>query len=97
MSVIETLTFRLGPHVDAAAFLDADKRVQAEFVYQQPGVVRRTTARGDNGEWIVLSLWRSAADADAAATLSTRDPAAAAFAACLEPSSGRTTRYAALD
>jgi hypothetical protein len=36
--VIEIMRFRLRPGADEAAFLAADKRVQEEFAYQQPGL-----------------------------------------------------------
>jgi hypothetical protein len=97
MAMLETATFRLAPGVDEAAFLDADSRVQTEFVYQQPGLVRRTTARGRDGDWIVIVLWASDADADAAAARAPGDEAAVAFTACLDPGSVRTARYALLD
>ena len=44
MPVIETMTFRLAPGADEQAFLDADRRVQTDFAYRQPGLMRRTTA-----------------------------------------------------
>jgi hypothetical protein len=62
MAVIETLTFRLTANTDDAAFLAADRRLQTEFVYHQPGLVRRTTARNDDGEWFVVTLWHSGSD-----------------------------------
>jgi hypothetical protein len=55
--IVETLTFRLRPGADEAAFLAADKRVQAEAVPNRPGFLRRTTARGHDGGWIVITLW----------------------------------------
>jgi uncharacterized protein (DUF2237 family) len=64
--MIELLRFRLQPGTDEEAFLRADKQVQEEFAYQQPGLLRRTTARGKDGWWIVVDRWRSATDADAA-------------------------------
>jgi hypothetical protein len=65
--VIEIMRFRLAPGRDEAEFIAADRRLQQEFAYQQPGLVRRTTARGADGDWVVIDLWRSAADADACA------------------------------
>jgi hypothetical protein len=47
VAVIETMTFRLRPGVDEAEFLGVDKRLQSEFAYQQPGLVRRTTGHAD--------------------------------------------------
>ena len=62
--MIEIFSFKLLPGADEAAFLAADKRLQAEFAYQQPGLMRRTTARATDGEWVVIDPWRSEADAD---------------------------------
>ena len=87
------MRFRLAPGTDEAAFLAADKRVQEDFAYQQPGLLRRTTARGPGGDWIVIDLWRSAADADACDERWERDPVAQAFMARLDRSSVSTERY----
>ncbi|HXQ74976.1 MAG TPA: hypothetical protein VN791_00670 [Acidimicrobiales bacterium] len=65
--MIEIMTFRLSPGADEEAFRAADGEVQSDFAYQQPGLLRRTTARGADGGWIVIDLWRS----DAAATVRT--------------------------
>jgi hypothetical protein len=72
--MIEILTFRLAPDVGEEAFLAADKRVQVEFAYQQPGLQRRTTARAADGEWTVVDLWRSAEEADATEERWDQDP-----------------------
>ena len=64
MSIVEITTFRLAEGVTDDAFLALDKRIQTELVPNQPGFLRRTTARhGD--DWLVVTLW--ATDADAAA------------------------------
>jgi hypothetical protein len=97
MSVIETMTFRLDPATDESAFLAADRRVQTEFAYQQPGLLRRTTAHGDNGEWIVVDVWRSAADADACAERWNGDPRTSELMALVDESTVQTRRYATLD
>ncbi|MGH9298267.1 MAG: hypothetical protein ACRDZP_09900 [Acidimicrobiales bacterium] len=65
MAVIEVTTFRLRPRSDEAAFLEADSLAQAEMS-RTAGMLRRTTARAAGGEWLVVTLWRSEADADAA-------------------------------
>jgi hypothetical protein len=100
MAVIETMTFRLVHGADVAAFLNADKRLQSEFAYQQPGLVRRTTACGEGssaGEWIVIDLWQSAEAADDAAARWDDDETAMAFMALVDPSSVRVRRYTDLD
>jgi len=91
------MRFRLPPGADEAAFLAADRRLQEEFAYQQPGLLRRTTARGEDGRWIVIDLWRSAADADACDARWGHDPVAQAFMAQVDRSSVATERYFPLD
>lgn len=91
--MIELMRFRLAPGRDMAEFLAADRRVQEDFAYHQPGLLRRTTARAEDGSWIVIDLWRSAADADACDARWEDDPVAQAFMALLDRSSVRTERY----
>jgi hypothetical protein len=100
MAVIETMTFRLVEGADVEAFLRADKRLQSAFAYQQTGLVRRTTARGEGsaaGEWIVIDLWRSAEDTDRAAARWEEDESARAFMSLVDPGSVRVRRYTDLD
>lgn len=55
--IIEVRTFRLSG--DEAAFLEADGAEQRALCVRNRGLIRRTTARGDNGEWLVITLWDS--------------------------------------
>ena len=87
------MRFRLRPGADEAAFLAADKRVQEEFAYQQPGLLRRTTARGQDGRWIVIDLWRSEADSDACDARWELDPVPQAFMGLVDRSSVTVDRY----
>ena len=91
------MRFRLLSRSDEAAFLAADRRVQEEFAYQQPGLLRRTTACGEDGGWIVIDLWRSAADADACDARWEHDPVTQGFMALLDRASVSTERYVPLD
>jgi len=79
MAVIETTTFRLADGVDEAAFLQADEEVRTGFLYHQPGMARATTARTDDGEWMVVVLWASYEDADAAAEVEETNAAVERF------------------
>src|SRR5438105_62108 len=97
MALIEILAFQLAAGVDDDEFLRADRAVQDEFVPFLPGFIRRTTARGDGGQWLVVTLWGSAADADACERAAKDHPAAAALAALLDSSSVRSKRYTTLD
>jgi hypothetical protein len=99
MAVIETMTFRLVGGTDDEAFLAVDKRLQSDFAYQQPGLVRRTIARGQGdrtGEWIVIDLWDSPEDADAAARWDD-DLTAREFMALVDAGTVEIRRYADLD
>ena len=100
MGVIETMTFRLREDADEAAFLAVDKRLQSDFAYQQPGLVRRTTARGQGAranEWLVVDLWWSADAADACAQRWDGDPLAQELMSFVDRDSVDVRRYADLD
>lgn len=100
VAVIETMTFRLIDGAEDAAFLAVDKRLQSDFAYRQPGLVRRTTGRGQGdvvGEWIVIDLWRSAEDADHAATRWDDDSTAQEFMSFVDPPTLEVRRYTDLD
>jgi len=64
--VIEHRTFRLREGADPAAFVEADAQFTQAVAYHQPGIARRTLARAEDGEWLVETLWWSAAHAEAA-------------------------------
>ena len=96
MSVIETMTFRLRVGADEEAFLAVDTRLQSDFAYQQPGLVRRTIARGRGDraqEWIVVDVWWSAENADACAHRWEHDALAQEFMAFLDPTTVDVRRY----
>jgi hypothetical protein len=95
--MIEIMSFRLAPGADEEAFLTADSEVQSDFAYRQPGLLRRTTARGPDGAWIVIDLWRSATDADATTALWGEDPVTARFMSFVDTATVSTARYDTLD
>ncbi len=95
--MITILTFRLKSGADEAAFVAADKRVQAEFAYQQPGLMRRTTARGEDGEWVIVDVWRSAEDEERTEAIWGQDPVTADFMSYVDGPSVRSARYFELD
>ena len=95
--MIETMRFRLSSGADESAFAEVDKRVQTVFAYQQPGLIRRTAAHGDDGSWIVIDLWRSKEDADSCAEIWGDDPVTAAFMAFVDESTVQIERYQSLE
>jgi hypothetical protein len=95
--LIEIFSFKLLAGADEAAFLAVDKQLQAEFAYQQPGLMRRTTARATDGEWVVIDLWRSEADADRTSNVWGNDPVTAEFQSFVDPDTVRVRRFDELD
>lgn len=71
--------------------------MQTGFAYQQPGLVRSTTARGEDGRWLVLQIWSTAADADAARDRFDESPLAAAFMAFVDAATLTVERFTGLD
>ena len=96
MSVIEVTTFRLADSDAEAAFLAADRAVQAASAPRK-GFLRRTTAKGESGTWLVLSLWASATDADASAATPFEEAASRSFPTLVEATSSETQRFRTLD
>jgi len=96
VALIETMTFRLRDGADQEAFLAVDKRLQSEFAYQQPGIIRRTIARGTGahaGELIVVDLWWDAELADACARRWETDALAQEFMSFVDRESVDVRRY----
>ena len=95
--MIEITTFRLVSDADGEAFRAADRTVQTRFAYRQAGLLRRTTATGRDGEWVVISLWSDEADADAARRRWDDDGDAAEFLAFVDRTTLRSQRFDTLD
>ena len=94
--IVENRTFRLSAGVADDEFVRADAACQTGFVYRQRGLIRRTTARGADGSWLVATLWDSLDDAEAAERAELGDPAAARWLSLLDPASMETRRFEAL-
>ena len=96
MSIVEITTFRLAEGVTDASFLALDRRLQTELVPNQPGFLRRTTARhGD--DWLVVTLWSTEDAAGAFLRAVEADPLQVEFEHAVEAGSFHLDRYATLD
>jgi hypothetical protein len=71
--------------------------VQADFAYQQPGLLRRTPAPPERWSWAVLDIWSSAEAADACDARWSEDPLAQEFMAFVDAATVRTARFFELD
>jgi hypothetical protein len=95
--VIEMMRFRLAPDAAEDEFLAADRSVQEDFAYQQPGLLRRTTARDDQGNWLVIDLWRSRADSSASESRWDGDPVVERFMSFVDRGTLSVEHYETLD
>jgi heme-degrading monooxygenase HmoA len=91
--VVEITTFRLRDGVDSDEFIAADHRVQIEVFPNTPGYLRRTTARSDDGVWLVVVLWADHVDVDQFNAAASAQPAQAAFDELIEAGSRSSERY----
>ncbi len=66
------------PGVSLEALLQADKKMEQEFVAKQKGFIDREVAVGEDGEVLVVVRWETLDDANAAAAAFMNDPAAKA-------------------
>jgi hypothetical protein len=82
--VIEISRFRLRDGQDVDDFIDVDAAYQTDFIYQQPGIVRRVVAHDLDGHWIVITNWRSKKDAENAKRAMSSSDAAARFELAVE-------------
>ena len=96
MSVVEITMLRLAAGVSDGAFLAIDHRIQTQLVPNQPGFVRRTTARR-GGEWLVVTLWASERDATAFERSVADDPLHLEFEHAAEAGTLHRARYLTLD
>jgi hypothetical protein len=96
VSVVEITTFQLAAGADETSFLAADRRVQTELVPNQPGFMRRTAARRDDG-WLVVTLWGSEELARDFDSVARGHPVQEAFDSFIEPGTLATRRYETLD
>ena len=94
MAVLEVCTFAVTADDDAV--IEADARLQTDFAYRQPGLLRRTTARGDGSRWCVVTLWGSTEDAERAEQAAAEDDVASAFWSLVDRDTVRVERYTLL-
>jgi hypothetical protein len=84
--IIEVRTFRPRAGVEEAELRAVEADVHAAAMHCD-GMVRRTTAIGEDGEWLVLQLWSNAAAAAAGGAVGS------ALEALAEPGSVAVRRY----
>jgi len=83
--------------VEDAAFVGADAAAQVGLYNLRHGLLRRTTARGDDGGWVTITLWADADSATGAAAVAAEDPLALAVVDLVDTSTLEVRRFHELD
>jgi hypothetical protein len=86
MAVLEVETFTLTSGTDSVAFRNLDEQMQEWCYVNRPGLARRTTARNDDGTYVVITLFGDASQADATYFMNTNQVVSAWSAAITESS-----------
>lgn len=85
-AIMEVVLFQIDSIVSEQAFLTLFRQTES-LLRGQPGFVSRQLIRAEDGVWSDLVLWRSRAEAEAAAAQVMADPAFAPFMAAIRPES----------
>ena len=91
--VIEIATFKLKDGISFEQFKPFDKAVEIGHVAKQAGFISRESAKGENGEWLVVVHWESLKDADASMNSFMTAEAAGEFMSHIDASSMIMKRY----
>lgn len=91
--VIEIATFTLKDGVSYEDFAPIDKAVEMEHVSKQAGFISRESAKGQNGEWLVVVHWSTIEDADASMNSFMSAEAASGFMEKIDASTMSMKRY----
>jgi hypothetical protein len=86
MAVLEVETFTLAPGTDSVAFRALDEQMQEWCYVNRSGLARRTTASNDDGNYVVITLFADASQADATYYTNTNQVVSAWSAAITESS-----------
>lgn len=95
MPVLEVETFTLKPGVDAAAFRALDEQMQEWCYVNRPGLARRTTARAEDGTYVVITLF-SEASQSVSTYYKNADSVVSAWSAAITESSRSVAVYSLL-
>jgi hypothetical protein len=95
MAVLEIHTFALQQGMSAAEFRALDERMQEWCYLNRPGIARRTTAKDDNGSYVVVTLFESA-DQATQSFLSSTDALVKEWTSCMQSGTSTAAVYSLL-
>lgn len=91
--VVEIASFNLKDGVTYEQFAPIDKAVERSHVIKQTGFLSRETARGKNGEWVVIVHWEDLASADKSMHSFMQAKPAEEFMKHIKPNTMKMNRY----
>ncbi len=91
--IMEVTTFRIKPSIDPQVFSARDAEVEQDFTSKQPGFVKRQSGIDGEGNYVVVVFWESKQEADASMNKFMSDPSVEDYAAFIDPSSMKMSRY----
>ena len=92
-NVIEIATLKLKDGVTYEEFAPIDKMIGSNYVAKQPGFISRESAKGENGEWVVVVHWKSKEDANKSMASFMNAPESSNFMELVDTSSMFMKRY----
>jgi hypothetical protein len=95
MPVLEVETFTLVAGINALAFRALDEQMQEWCYVNRPGLARRTTAKADDGTYVVITLFGEASQSDSSYYKNT-DAVVAAWSSAITESSRSVAVYSLL-
>ena len=95
MAVLEIHTFALQTAMSAADFRALDERMQEWCYLNRPGIARRTTAKDDNGSYVVVTLFESA-DQATQTYLASSDALVREWTGCMQSGTSTAAVYSLL-
>jgi hypothetical protein len=95
MAVLEIETFSLINGVDAAEFRALDEAMQEWCYLNRTGLARRTTARNDDGSYVVITLFAEASQS-VADYYRSNDAVVASWSTAINESSRSIATYSLL-
>lgn len=86
-TVVEVVEFRLASDATSSQFVMAAADLEAAFLCDAPGFVRRTLTQRPDGIWLDMVEWTTLDEALAAADAILVEPSAATFMQAIDPDS----------
>lgn len=91
--IVETAWFKTKPGVIEKAFLAASKKAHDGYLASCKGFIHRELIKGEDGQWVDVVHFESAADADRAAKGFPKSPEAKDFEAAIDTKTSKMMRF----